>query len=34
MSKLIDLTGQTYGRLTVLHKDTERITKSGSYWIC
>ena len=34
MSKLIDLTNQTFGRLTVLHKDTERITKSGSYWIC
>ena len=34
MSKLIDLTGQKFGRLTVLYKDTERITKSGSYWIC
>lgn len=34
MSKIIDLTGQKFGRLTVLHKDTERITKSGSYWIC
>ena len=34
MSKLIDLTGQKFGRLTVLHKDTERITKNGSYWIC
>lgn len=34
MSKLIDLTGQKFGRLTVLHKDTERIAKSGSYWIC
>ena len=34
MSKLIDLTGQKFGRLTVLHKDAERITKSGSYWIC
>lgn len=34
MSKLIDLTGQKFGRLTVLHKDEERITKSGSYWIC
>lgn len=31
MSKLIDLTGQKFGRLTVLYKDTERITKSGSY---
>lgn len=34
MSKLIDLTGQKFGRLTVLHKDTNRITKNGSYWIC
>lgn len=34
MSKMIDLTGHTYGRLTVLRKDTERITNSGSYWIC
>lgn len=34
MSKLIDLTGKTYGRLTVLRKDTARITNSGSYWIC
>lgn len=34
MSKLIDLTGQKFGRLTVLEKDTNRITKSGSYWIC
>lgn len=34
MSKLIDLTGNKYGRLTVLHKDTERKTNSGSYWVC
>ena len=34
MSKLIDLTGQKFGRLTVLSKDTNRITTSGSYWIC
>ena len=34
MSKLIDLTNQKFGKLTVLHKDTERITKNGSYWIC
>ena len=34
MSKLIDLTNQKFGRLTVLCKDTERITKNGSYWIC
>ena len=34
MSKLIDLTNNKYGRLTVLHKDTERKTNNGSYWIC
>lgn len=34
MSKLIDLTGQHFGRLTVVEKDANRITKSGSYWIC
>lgn len=34
MSKLIDLTGQHFGRLTVIEKDANRITKSGSYWIC
>lgn len=34
MSKLIDLTGQRFGRLTVLKKDANRITKNGSYWIC
>lgn len=34
MSKLIDLTGQRFGRLTVLCKDANRITNSGSYWIC
>ena len=34
MSKLIDLTGQKFGRLTVLHKDNERKTNNGSYWIC
>lgn len=31
MSKLIDLTGQRFGRLTVLCKDANRITNSGSY---
>lgn len=31
MSKLIDLTGQRFGRLVVLKKDNERITKNGSY---
>lgn len=34
MSNLIDLTGQKFGRLTVLHKDNERKTNCGSYWIC
>lgn len=34
MSKLIDLTGNRYGRLTVLNKDNNRKTNSGSYWIC
>ena len=34
MSKLIDLTGNKYGRLTVLHKDDDKKTSSGSYWIC
>ena len=34
MSQLIDLTGNKYGKLTVLKKDEERKTKSGSYWIC
>lgn len=34
MSRFIDLTGNTYGRLTVLCKDNERKTNSGSYWIC
>ena len=31
MSKLIDLTGQKFGRLTVLCKDTKKKTNSGSY---
>lgn len=31
MSKLIDLTGNRYGRLTVLNKDNNRKTNSGSY---
>lgn len=34
MSKLIDLTGKKFGRLTVIEKDNNRITKSGSYWKC
>ena len=34
MSKLIDLTGQKFGRLTVLKKDDQKKTSSSSYWIC
>ena len=34
MSKIIDLTGQRFGRLTVLYKDDNKMTKSGSYWVC
>lgn len=34
MSKLIDLTGNKYGFLTVLEKDNNRKTNNGSYWIC
>lgn len=34
MAKLIDITGNKYGRLTVIGRDTERKTNSGSYWLC
>ena len=34
MPRYIDLTGNKYGRLTVLNKDNERKSNSGSYWIC
>ena len=34
MPKLIDLTGNKYGRLTVLYKDIKRKTNNGSYWVC
>ena len=34
MSKLIDLTNQKFGKLTVLYIDKERRTNNGSYWIC
>lgn len=34
MPRYIDLTGNKYGRLTVLNKDNERKSSSGSYWIC
>lgn len=33
MGKLIDLTGQHFGRLTVIRRDTERKSKSV-YWLC
>lgn len=33
MAKLIDLTGQRFGKLTVLERDTSR-TNRGTYWIC
>lgn len=32
MSKLIDLTGQTFGRWTVLYRDTNK--KGTAHWIC
>lgn len=34
MPRYIDLTGNKYGRLTVLNKDNERKSNSGSYWVC
>lgn len=34
MSKLIDLTGQKFGKLLVISKDINKKTNSGSYWIC
>lgn len=34
MSKLIDLTNQKFGRLTVLYKDNSKKSNCGSYWIC
>ena len=34
MSKLIDLTGQKFGRLTVIKKDDNRKSSNGSYWLC
>ena len=33
MTKLVDLTGATYGRLTVLRRDTTR-TDHEVYWVC
>lgn len=34
MGKFIDLTGQKFGRLTVLKRDDSVGTKNGAYWIC
>ena len=35
MGKFIDLTGQRFGRLTVLYQDMEKSSKSGRiYWVC
>ena len=34
MSKLIDLTGQKFGKLLVISKDITKKTNSGSYWVC
>lgn len=34
MSKLIDLTGQRFGRLTVLGKATSKKTAHNTYWLC
>lgn len=34
MSRLIDLTGQRFGRLNVIRRDTEQTTKCGIKWIC
>lgn len=37
MSALIDLTGQRFGRLTVLHRDANRIWQNGAIsvrWVC
>jgi hypothetical protein len=33
MKRQLDLTGQTFGKLVVLRKDTNRKTK-GTYWVC
>lgn len=32
MGQLIDLTGQRFGKLTVLKRDYSK--KGGTYWIC
>ena len=34
MGRLIDLTGQKFGRLTVLKRDETVSSKKGAYWIC
>jgi len=33
MSKLIDLTGKEYGKLTVLHK-SKRKSRKNAFWTC
>lgn len=34
MSHLLDLTGQKFGRLTALEKDTAKRTTTNAYWKC
>lgn len=33
MAKLIDLTGQRFGKLVVIGRDMSR-TNKGTYWLC
>jgi len=32
--KLKDITGQKFGRLTVLYRDTNKHERRGAYWVC
>lgn len=32
--KVKDITGQKFGRLTVLHRDTNKHSYRGAYWVC
>ena len=34
MGKFIDLTGQRFGRLTVIERDTSRPKNDGAFWLC
>ena len=34
MGKMIDLTGQRFGRLVVIKKDEDAVKTRGAYWIC